>query len=194
MIKDALLRRKLANALTAGARLCAVTALLAFSSGLPAHAAASACQPMLDAILKQVATPTHMYMTETAAFRGGKPFTSESIQAGGAIYVQIKGVWHRSPMTMADMQKQQAENAEEAKKGAACRYLRDEPVNGEPAAVYSEHSVIEGAISDATAWISKSRGLPLRLESDINAGGKMGKTHRSIRYEYGDVRPPAGVK
>ena len=89
--------------------------------------------------------------------------------------------------------KQQEEN-ERTVKALSCRYLRDEAVNGEPAAVYVEHSEPEGATSDATTWVSKSRGLPLRLESDIDAGGKMGKSHRSIRFEYSNVQPPAGVK
>jgi hypothetical protein len=33
----------------------------------------------------------------------------------------------------------------------------------------------------------------LRTEEDVDAGDA-GKRHISIRYEYADVRPPAGVK
>jgi hypothetical protein len=188
MPTKALLRRKISNP------LLVVPALLALSIALPTRAEVPpACRPVIDAIMKQIGTPTHMYMTETAAFRGGKPTTAESIYAGGAIYIQIHGMWRRSPMTTAEMTKQQEENQKNLK-AASCRYLRDETMNGEPAVVYVEHSESEGATSDATTWVSKSRGLPLRLDSDIDAGGKMGKTHRSIRYEYSNVQAPAGVK
>ncbi len=187
MPTKALLPRKISNPLL-------FALLLAVSIALPVRAQVPpACRPVIDAIMKQIGTPTHMYMTETAAFRGGKPTSSESIYAGGAIYIQIHGMWRRSPMTVTEMTKQQEENQKNLK-AASCRYLRDETVNGEPAAVYVEHLESEGATSDATSWVSKSRGLPLRLDSDTDVGGKMGKSHISIRYEYGHVQPPAGVK
>jgi outer membrane lipoprotein-sorting protein len=69
-----------------------------------------------------------------------------------------------------------------------CRYLRDEAVNGEAAAVYSQHIENEDTVSDGTVWISKSRGLPLRVETNVEG------TLRSTRYEYGNVQVPAGVK
>lgn len=47
--------------------------------------------------------------------------------------------------------------------------------------------------SDAQTWISKGRGLPLKTEEDIDTGDG-DKKHMSIRYEYGGVRPPAGVQ
>jgi hypothetical protein len=74
-----------------------------------------------------------------------------------------------------------------------CRYLRDEPVNGEPAAVYSPHSEREDLEikSDGQLWISKSRGLPLRQELEImESGDKPDVNHHSIRYESTNVRPP----
>ena len=46
---------------------------------------------------------------------------------------------------------------------------------------------------DAQTWISKSKGLPLKTEEDIDTGGG-DKRHMSIRYEYSNVRPPAGVQ
>ena len=39
-------------------------------------------------------------------------------------------------------------------------------------------------------WISKATGLPLREEMDTDTGGVIGKSHRSMRYEYSDVKPP----
>jgi hypothetical protein len=36
--------------------------------------------------------------------------------------------------------------------------------------------------------------LPLRLESDMDVGGTMGKRHTSTRYDYNNVTAPTGVK
>jgi outer membrane lipoprotein-sorting protein len=65
-----------------------------------------------------------------------------------------------------------------------CRYLNDELVDGEMAAVYSLHDVSPKATSDSKIWISKTKGLPLRTDTDL------GKSHVSMRYEYGNVKPP----
>ena len=65
-------------------------------------------------------------------------------------------------------------------------------MNGEPAAVYNIQAENEDSKSEGTVWLSKSRGLPLREEMDLdNSPGKM---HYSVRYDYANVRPPEGVK
>jgi hypothetical protein len=48
-------------------------------------------------------------------------------------------------------------------------------VNGEAAAVYSQHVETENDKMDVQVWISKSKGLPLREELDVDVGGKLGK-------------------
>ncbi len=160
-------------------------------AGLPAAAAIpAACQPGVDAIIKQIGLPSHIYSTLTGSSSASEHRTDESIYAGGAIYIKVKGVWRRSRMSTADMQKQQQENERDTK-GMTCRYLRDEAVNGEAAAVYSSITKNENENATATIWVSKSRGVPLRIERDDNEGDK---SHLSIRYEYGAVQPPAGVK
>lgn len=161
----------------------------------PAGAAAvdPACKPVLDSLAKQYSTPVHIYMTEVAAFRGGKPRSSESIFAGGAIYIQVRGQWRRSPMSLEEMRRQEEENIRDAK-SMSCRYLRDEALGGEAAAVYSSRSETEEAKSSSTLWVSRRTGLPLKNEIDIDTGGTMGKERRSVRYDYSGVRPPAGAK
>ena len=67
---------------------------------------------------------------------------------------------------------------------------RDESVNGEAAALYMAHSENDTVKSDAQTWISKSKGLPLRTEEDIDTGDG-DKRHMSIRYEYGNIQAPA---
>ena len=94
-------------------------------------------------------------------------------------------------MTPQDMLKQEEENIRDSK--STCRHVRDEMVNGEAAALYMGHSENDGVKSDAQTWISKSRGLPLKTEEDIDTGDG-DKRHMSIRYEYSNVRAPAGVQ
>ena len=89
------------------------------------------------------------------------------------------------------MLKQEQENIQNAK--TSCRHVRDEVVNGEAAALYMAHAENEGVKSDAQTWVSKSRGLPLKTEEDIDTGDG-DKRHMSIRYDYSNVRPPAGVQ
>ena len=67
-----------------------------------------------------------------------------------------------------------------------CRYLNDEPVNGEMTAVYSVHDVSPRATTDSKTWISKAKGLPLRSDIDMNGG----KSHISTRYEFDNVKAP----
>ncbi|HSS49156.1 MAG TPA: hypothetical protein VLX28_09425 [Thermoanaerobaculia bacterium] len=158
-------------------------------AGRPARAAVdAACKLVLDAVAKQLDTPSHVYMTEV---RGGKRETKESVYAGGVIYIQVKGKWRRSPMSKQDVLKQEEENKRDAKE--SCRYLRDEAVNGEAAAVYHAQAENGGVKSDSTFWISKRTGLPLRNEEDIDTGDN-DKWHMSIRYDYAGVQAPAGVK
>ena len=148
-------------------------------------AAQGTCQPVFDAMTKVVNTPSHLYNTSNDA---GKTRTMESIYAGGAIYVKLKDKWTRSPMTPQEMLKQEQLNRQNGK--YSCRYLKDEPVNGEAAALYSVHSENTEAKSDSQIWISKSKGVPLRQELDINLAESGGKKHYSVRYEFGNVKPP----
>jgi hypothetical protein len=171
--------------------LPALTALVAACcASIPAFAAAdAACQPIFDSAAKIFAVPTHSYTAETLP--GGKSRNSEAIYANNAIYISYDGKWVHSRATPQDMLKQEQENIQNAK--TSCRHVHDEMVNGEMAALYMAHAENEGVKSDAQTWISKSRGLPLKTEEDIDIGDG-DKRHMSIRYEYSNVRPPSGVQ
>ena len=154
-----------------------------------------ACKPVADAGRKVNLTPNHSYSTTVAGYNKNQPENSEMISTGGlngAIYVMVKGKWTRTRLTPGDMVGDKKESEVTAKN--TCRYLRDESVNGEAAAVYSSHSVSEVGTADTTIWISKSRGLILRQDMDMDVGGSMGKVHRTMRYDYANVQPPAGVQ
>ncbi|HUA60850.1 MAG TPA: hypothetical protein VML19_18950 [Verrucomicrobiae bacterium] len=169
-------------------------AALALCGAAPVQAA-DACQTIEAAGSKIWSLPVHLYSTQTAAFRKNQPKTSESIYTGGAngaIYVLVNGKWTRSRVTTGELKSAPDEAREKNKQ--TCHYERDEPVNGEPAAVYSTHAEGEDFKTDITVWISKTRNVPLRSESDMDVGGAMGKSHTSVRYEYTNVQPPPGVK
>jgi hypothetical protein len=183
--------RKL-ETLTTLARMGALAALIAVASRQPALAAdPPACRPVRDAEAKQLTTPHHFY--STMASPADNLLGDEGIVVGGVLYDGLDGRWTRSPVSLADLQKERAEDRKRSKV-LSCRYLRDETVRGEAAAVYSEHSESDAGTSDATTWISKRRGLLLKRESDVELVGITGKSHQSIRYEYGNVKAPAGAK
>jgi hypothetical protein len=167
-----------------------VAAVLAFCSfSASALAADTTCQTLFDTRLRLFKVSSHSYTTETLP--GGKTQTSEAIFANDAIYVLMKGKWIRSRMTPQDMLKQEEENIRDSK--STCRHVRDEMVNGEAAALYMGHSENDGIKSDAQTWISKSKGLPLKTEEDLDTGDG-DKRHMSIHYEYSNIHPPAGVQ
>jgi len=163
--------------------------LAALSCSAPLFAADAACQPMFDSTLKLFSVPAHSYTVETMP--GGKSRNSEAVYANGMIYINMNGKWIRSRMSTQDLLKQEQENIRDSK--TTCRHVRDEAVNGEAAALYTAHSENDTVKSDAQTWFSKSKGLPLRTEEDIDTGGG-DKRHISIRYEYSNVQVPAGVR
>ena len=148
----------------------------------------SACQAVLDASEKLYTTPFHMYSTQAGALVGnGKPMSSEMISSGGTDYVLYDGKWTTS--STAERKALGQRNRNNAK-NMSCHYVRDESVNGESAALYSTHEESVHGKTDSQNWVSKSKGLILRQEIDIDTGGANGKSHMSSRYEYSNVHVP----
>jgi hypothetical protein len=120
---------------------------------------------------------------------GPKAENSESITVDGVRYIMVRGKWTRSKVTLQETKAQEEENKKNAK-DYTCRFVRNEAVNGEAAALYSAHNVAEDSTSDSQVWISKSRGLILKQELVLDSGGKDAKDRWSIRYEYSNVKAP----
>ncbi|HEV3329935.1 MAG TPA: hypothetical protein VG096_03070 [Bryobacteraceae bacterium] len=137
------------------------------------------CKVVLDAMTKAIDTPNHTYTTTNMS---GVTQTVESISTGGTIYAKVNGKWSAGTTTK-EMKAITEKNRQTNK--PTCRYLNDEPVNGEMAAVYTLHNG-SPTVTDSKTWISKTKGLPLRSETDLDSG----KNHISTRYEYGNVKPP----
>ena len=158
-------------------------------------AAQSGCQVVDDAQIKVMTVPAHIYDAMSPILSNGRTprpsdtIRNETIYVGGSGYAKVSGKWSRSEWTLQRVMKQEQENRQQSK--STCRYLRDESTNGEAAAVYSMHAerTDPEAKSDGQIWISKSRGLPLRHEMDVDAGSGI-KDHHSVRYEYTNVQPP----
>lgn len=164
-------------------------AALALFAVRPASAAIDpACRPVLEALDKLIATPHHQYMTLTSAARPGKPIVAEAIVAGGDMYIQVGGRWRKTGLSAADRKKQQADALVNA--SMSCRYLRDETVDAVASAVYSSETEKDGHKTQATVWIAKSSGLPVRQELDLDIGGAIGKSHHAVRFEYTNVKAP----
>lgn len=145
-----------------------------------------ACKPILDANHKTLDTANHMY-TDMGGGDGKKP-TGEMITINGDRYVLINGKWTKSRMTVAATKEQEAENIKNAKV-LSCTRVGDDAVGGEAATVYTEHSQNDDTKSDGKIWVSKSRGVILKEEIDLDSGDS-GKQHISLRYEYGNVKAP----
>jgi hypothetical protein len=173
------------NTVLAAALLCSAAFIIS-----PAARAQSDCKTVHDAVGKLTTVPNHAYETETNPARPGNGATShETIRTETTIYVMISGKWQKSPLTPAQMRAQEEENWKNAK-NVSCKHVRDESVNGQSAAVYSTHNEDEDTKEDGQVWVSKSKGLPLREEQDVDLGSG-DKHHMSIRYEYSNVQAPA---
>lgn len=137
---------------------------------------------LVDAFSKVHNTPTHVYTTSKI---GGQTFTSEIIYAAGSMYMKVNGKWTLTD-SIKDVEQLEQQNRHNANSKDTCRYLKDEPVNGEMASVYSSHSETPKGKIDMQMWISKSKGLLLRQDTNSDEG----KALISSRYEYGNVKPP----
>ncbi len=149
---------------------------------------ADSCQPIFGALTKVVTTPSHSYTTSTAV-NGGKATEAETIFANGQKYIRVRGKWISLPVTSQDVLVQEREKQEHGK--STCQFLRNESANGEAAMLYSVHREYNDVKEDGQMWVSRGSGLLLRVEEDFDNGGNKGKEHRTTRFEYGNVRPPA---
>ena len=157
-----------------------LTSLMATALVAPSSAADS-CQPLADAISKLATTPTHIYSTMSEG--SDKPTNIEMIYVHGDVYGKVGSGWMRTNLKTQEMVAQ----TQDKEKGGSCRYLKDESVGKEMAAVYSERN--QSGEAQSQLWISKNTGLPLREETDLSSGGKR-TTHMSMRYEYVNVQAP----
>jgi hypothetical protein len=178
------------DTMTSAAAIAVMLACILSASA--ARAEDAVCKAVFDAGEKTMQTPNHQYVTQTGGSFGSKGRRSESIHTGVASYLLVDGQWHRSPLDIKAMLEQERENRRNTK-NEHCAHVRDEAVDGEAAVVFSTHYESEYAKVDALIWISRSSGLALREELDMDPG-ELGKSHTSVRTAYLGGQAPAGVK
>jgi len=191
-------RRRARSALFMAA-LAPVLAALAFTAALsPSNTAQAepdaACAPIFDALTKMLRTPNHQFMSQSSATyalqHGGQLRTGESITTKDASYVKMMDTWQKVPFTPEEMVEQQEEARRNAK--SVCHFLHNDPAEGD-VQVYETQSATEKGKSDIQIWISKTSGLPLREEIDLDLADA-GKSHSSVRFDYDHVDLPPEVK
>jgi len=151
-----------------------------FLSVTTAGAEDSNCKLLYDAAVSQARTPSHIYTTMTGSSGN---LSTETISTNDAIYMKMGNQWKKNRYSP---QEEAKEAAERGRSYSSCQHLGDETVNGEAASIYSE--VNQDSEMAGKVWISKKRGLPLK--ADLTVGGR----HISIRYDYDNIRPPAGAQ
>jgi len=158
------------------------------TSGSPQ--AGDACQPLFAAMGRNLTTPYHTYMTMTGgSAQNGKARNTETISIGETTYVLANGKWISNPVSAED-KKEAEEELRKMTKAGTCQYVRDESVNGENAALFATHNKTEIGTHDNQIWVSKSKGLIVKQETDIDTGAGRPKSHVSARYEYSNIQAP----
>jgi hypothetical protein len=94
----------------------------------------------------------------------------------------------RIPVTSQDVLEQEKEKEQHG--NSTCKLLGSDSVKGEAAILYSIHREYGEVTEDEQMWVSKSTGLLLRAEEDVDNRGNKKKEHQSTRFEYGNIRPP----
>lgn len=193
------------NSPTPGDRCLSIVLVCLLSSAVtPAFAVDPVCLKIEAATSATMKKPFHVYITEEsiyssptlakAAAKLGLSGTrkSEEIFTGTATFVEIKGKWMRSPVNVAKMRQDRANDpdAKKAREHQKCFALPDETVDGESASVYRTDNSSLGV--NTKLWISKSRQLPLKAVTTTDVGAE--KSTASMRYDYNNVRIPPGVK
>jgi hypothetical protein len=144
------------------------------------------CKVVLDAMTKSSRTPVHSYSTMGSIMDGTNPIEIETITIGDLAYARSGGEWQVSkvrPMVEEFMEQMTSQRA-----AISCEYERDEPFQGEAAAVYGVRLGEADGVIDSTLWVSKTRGLLLHTTVDIPLNEAV--THVSVRYDYNNVKAP----
>jgi hypothetical protein len=162
--------------------------LILITAAAPTHARAddASCKVVMDAMMKQIRTAYRETIT-----LDGKP-ARELIHTTTAFYYQGKdGHWMKVPMTAQDRIDAMHETGATV---SNCKQLREERVDGQPAIVYAAHeqTTLPAQSIDTQIWIATASGLPLKIETDQEAGGH--KVHGSSLCTYDNVQPPADAK
>ena len=130
-------------------------------------------------------TPLNMELEYVAPdrFRIKNGRGPETVIIGKDLYLELNGHWQKMPgglgASVPDIRK--AWDKEGRKWISEAKYSGEETVNGSPANVYTYHNKGAEGVgeNDSRIWISKSNGLPIRIEANYKSG-----TLKSMRIDY----------
>jgi hypothetical protein len=136
-----------------------------------------ACQPVFAAMEKTIQADH-----ATTSTRAGESF--HGITVGGVTYLQVQGVWKKSPTSVQDNIDRSRENLKNATE-YSCKPLPDSMVGGVAVVNYATHTVGD-AVIDNTISIDKRTGLAVMVTTDIKDNGN----HLVTQYTYGGIKAP----
>jgi hypothetical protein len=106
----------------------------------------------------------------------------------------VHGKWRRSPFTAQNVKDMQKALADSVSRNYTCTRVGSESLNGASTTRYHVKGRNEAGEIVEEIWLA-SNGLVKRVDMDMDVGGgAMGKSHSTMRYEYGNVQAPPGVK
>ena len=141
----------------------------------------ASCKPVFDAMLKEAQIPHHAISTRNGQTAG------ESISTTDAMYVKVRGVWQKSPLTPQAYLAQQQENLKDVST-ATCQQLPDETLDGAATSVYlARYDMKDFGLTEAKVWIAKSSGLPVRTDETMRGGEHVSEVHR---FDYSNITAP----
>ena len=167
--------------------------LLLFTMTAKAPAQSVLCRQVAAAMLKHAAAPYHMYMTRRTGAKGEQEKVSESISAGGWLYVLVNGKWIKSRMSVKDMVEEERTAADSVSRLYTCTRVGSAQVNGVLTQQYHARGKTEDGVKQEDVWLS-SDGLIEQVVAYADDGSAAGQKYATIRYVYTNVQPPPGVK
>lgn len=161
----------------------------------PSGDAATDINRMADAFLEQRsfrakmvgsgATPLNLELEFVAPdrFRIKNAQGPETVIIGKDLYLEMNGRWQKMPgglgSSIPDIRR--SWDKEGRKWISDAKYVGEETVNGVPAYIYTYHNKGAEGVgeNESKIWISKSEGLPVRIDANYKSG-----TLRSMRIDY----------
>jgi hypothetical protein len=158
---------------------CAVAALSLPGTSRAADLSAQ-CRPIVAAMEKSLQT-NH----GTTATHGTD--TVHGVTVDGTTWLQVRGEWRKSPLSVQANIAMSRENLKEAT-SYTCRALPDSVVDGKPVANWATHTVVDAITADSHIAIARSTGLVVSVEN--RHAGETGPADIVTHYDYANVKAP----
>lgn len=167
----------------------AIAAVVLSATFTVVHAGPADCETAYAALAKSLQIPNRQFVEQTLAAEGGRLQKTETVSDGRKLYVKVKKEWRLSPLTIKGIVGE-TQQTRQSSKDEACSFLHDETLDGENVELYGTRATLIQGRSSSRFWISKASGLLVKSVTELDVGGKNGRTTRTVRYEYKDIEVP----